>query len=90
MTQWPAPVIRLYLGEITPEALLAAAAKHPDVGTRSDQICEANFYTGVLARQNGRKDEAIRRFRIAASGCPKVFLEWSAANAELRALGVTP
>jgi lipoprotein NlpI len=38
----------------------------------------------------GSKDEATRLFRLAASDCPHSFIEWSAANAELKALGAAP
>ncbi len=86
MTKWPAPVIRLYLGQMTPEALLAAA-DDPVANKQKGQICEANFYTGEVALQRGDKDEATRLFKLAADGCPKNFVEWSGANAELKALG---
>jgi tetratricopeptide (TPR) repeat protein len=87
MTQWPAPVVRMFLGELSPEAVLAEA-NHPHPEIRSARLCDANFYIGVLALQHGRKDEAARRFRAVAGGCNKGMIEWSAANAELRALGV--
>jgi tetratricopeptide (TPR) repeat protein len=84
MTRWPAPVIRLYLGQLTPEAVLAAANSIPQ--TVEGQVCEANFYTGELALQQTRKDEAKRRFALAAADCPT----WRAeAIAELKALGVS-
>ena len=86
LTQWPAPVIRLYLGQMTPEAVLAAA-DNPDADPKNGQICEANFYTGELDLQQGKKDDAIRLFRLAAASCPKGFVEYEGANAELKALG---
>jgi lipoprotein NlpI len=89
MTEWPAPVIRVFLGQLTPEALLAAADNH-DPKTKKGQVCEANFYSGELALQQGKKDEAARLFKLAANDCPKGLIEWPAANAELKALGATP
>ena len=89
MTRWPAPVIRMFLGQMTPEAVLAAA-DHPEAHIKREQVCEANVYSGELALQQGRKNEARRRFRAAVADCPKALIEWSAANAELKALGVTP
>lgn len=87
MTKWPAPVIRLFLGQETPAAVLAAA-DDPDSETRKGQICEANFYSGEWALQRGSKDEAVRLFRLAAADCPQEdFVEGPAANAELNALG---
>ena len=89
MTTWPAPVIRLYLGQITPEAVLAAA-ENPDADTRKRQVCEANFFIGELALQRDAKDEAVRRFRLAAADCGK-NINWSTLiHHELEVLGVQP
>jgi tetratricopeptide (TPR) repeat protein len=89
MTAWPAPVLRLYMGQMTPEAVLAAAGD-PDLQTRRSRVCEANFYTGELALLNGRKDDAARLFTLASGDCPLALSEWESANAELKALGVAP
>jgi lipoprotein NlpI len=89
MKAWPAPVVRLFLGEMTPAAVLAAA-DDMDAKTKREQVCEANFYSGELALLQGAKDDAIRLFRVAASDCPKTFFEWLGANAELKALGIAP
>ena len=43
----------------------------------------------VLSAQ-GKKDDAIRLFRLAAASCPKGFVEFDGANAELKALGAAP
>jgi lipoprotein NlpI len=88
MTAWPAPVIRLFLGQMTPAAVLATA-DDPDATKKKGQVCEANFYGGELALRTGAKDEATRLFRLAANDCPKSFREWGAANAELKAVGGT-
>ena len=85
MNKWPAPVIRLYLGETTPQAVLAAAAD-PDPATRKGQLCEANFYIAELALRQDAKEEAVHHFRLAADNCPGDFVEEPAADAELRAL----
>jgi tetratricopeptide (TPR) repeat protein len=37
MTRWPSPVIRLYLGEMTPEEVLGAA-DDPDADTKKGQV----------------------------------------------------
>jgi lipoprotein NlpI len=87
MASWPAPVIRLFMGEITAADTLAAA-NDPDAEKQKGQICEANFYSGQLALAQGDQQEALRLFRFSASNCPKTFTEWTAANAELRTLGV--
>jgi lipoprotein NlpI len=85
MNKWPAPIVRLYLGQIT-IADLNAAAEHSDAVIKKAQSCEANFYAGKLASQRGKKDDAKRLFELAAAGCPKAFIEYGAANSELRTL----
>jgi lipoprotein NlpI len=89
MTKWPAPVIRLFLGQATPAAVLDAA-DDPDVGVRKGRICEAQFYSAELALQQGDKKEAVRLFRLAAGGCTRDFVEGAAAASELNALDEKP
>ena len=89
MTAWPAPVVKLFLNQMTPAAVLAAA-DDPDPVKKAGQICEANFYGGEFALTKGSKDEAISLFRLAASDCAHGDLEWDGANAELKRLGVGP
>lgn len=57
MSQWPAPVFRLYLGETTAEAVLGAADDR-DANTTAAHLCDANFFAGELALQRGAKEEA--------------------------------
>jgi tetratricopeptide (TPR) repeat protein len=85
MTRWPAPIIRLYLGQLTPAAVIAAA-DDPNAYTREGQLCEAHFYIGELALQQGSKERAKAQFDAAEALCPKNFLEYAAAAAELKAL----
>jgi tetratricopeptide (TPR) repeat protein len=89
MTKWPAPIIRLYLGQLTPEAVLVSA-ENPDAETRKGQVCEANFYTGELDLLQGKKDDANRLFQVAAANCPNDFMEYDGANAELRTVSAQP
>jgi lipoprotein NlpI len=84
MATWPAPVIRLLLGETTPAALLASA-KESDPKKSRERLCDANFFIGQLALQRGSKEEAKRAFQIAVRDCPPEFLEMGAAAAELTA-----
>jgi lipoprotein NlpI len=89
LTKWPGPIIRLYLGKMTPADLLAAAdASNP--ATKKAQICEVNFYSAELALAQRKKDHAVELFRLAAADCPKSFLEYGSAKAELKALHAIP
>jgi lipoprotein NlpI len=89
MTRWPAPVIRLFLDQLTPAAVLAAA-DDPDPTEKKGRICEANFFTAELSLLKGSKAEATRLFRLAAGDCPIDFATRFSARAELKALGVVP
>jgi len=86
--KWPGPIIRLYLGQSTAEAVLIAA-DDPNAHTKKGQVCEANFFIGELMLQGSKKDEAAQLFRLAAADCPTDFVQYSAANAELKALGIS-
>lgn len=89
MTKWPAPLVRLMMGELTPDAALAAVGD-PDATTRNEQVCEANFYTAEFLRLQKRDDEAFRLHRLALRDCPKDFIEYTAALMALRASGNAP
>jgi lipoprotein NlpI len=82
---WPAPVVALYLGAASPEAVQQAAA-HRDPARQRDQRCEANFYIGQWQVLRGAREAAIEALRAAQSGCPQTFIEHEGAAAELRRL----
>jgi lipoprotein NlpI len=89
LTKWPGPIIRFYLGKMTPADLLAAAdASNP--ATKKAQICEVNFYSAELELVQRKKDHAVELFRLAAADCPRSFLEYGSAKAELKALHAIP
>jgi lipoprotein NlpI len=89
MNNWPVPIIRLYLGQLTTEAVLAAV-DDPDASIKKGHVCELKFFSGQLALQRGDKNEAMRLFNLSVDECPKAFIEYEGANAELKALGQTP
>jgi lipoprotein NlpI len=86
MKAWPAPVIRLYAGEIKPDAVLAGADSPSDT-VKAAQVCEANFYSGEYALIGGSREDATKLFQAAAKDCPRGFLEGIAAAAELKGMG---
>ena len=87
MTQWPMPVLRLFLGQATP-TMVHAAANDANPTIRRGQICEANFFIAEWMLLRGDTEEAMRLYRLAVSDCPRNYLEWNAANAELSRLGL--
>jgi tetratricopeptide (TPR) repeat protein len=89
MTRWPAPILRLYLGQLTPEDVLAAA-DDADAKTKQRQLCESDFFIGQLTLRRHDKDKAVRLFQQVAAGCRNEVLLSADATAELKRLGVTP
>ena len=89
MSKWPAPIIRLFLGGTTFEAMLKAADDATPIKMKG-QVCEAHFYAGELALGQGGTDEAMRLLHLAADGCPRHYVEWFAARAELHRLNTKP
>jgi lipoprotein NlpI len=75
---WPYPVVELFLGRRTPEATFAAA---------SDDRCEAQFYIGEWHLLRGNRPAAMVALKAAVETCPKAFIEYKFAQAELQRLG---
>ena len=75
--EWPYAVVTLYLGRGSPEAVLAAAGK-------PDDRCEAHFYIGAWRLARGERAEASEALKAAVDTCPKDFVEYSGAQAELK------
>jgi lipoprotein NlpI len=86
MKAWPAPVIRLFTGEIKQDAVLSAA-DNPNPTVKQAQSCEANFYGGQYALIADQREDAMKLFEAAAKDCPHGFLEGIAASAELKGMG---
>ncbi len=79
-TEWPYAVVELFLGQRTAEATLAAPAK-------PDERCEAQFYIGAWQLLQSDRAAGIESLRTAATTCPKDFVEFMDAQAELRRIG---
>jgi lipoprotein NlpI len=82
MRKWPGPVVDLYLGKLTLEAVLAAASNR-DEKTQQEQLCGAYFYSGEYLMIAQRRDEARPYFEKAVATCPRTFHEYEGARAEL-------
>jgi len=77
---WPSPVAAMLLGTRTFEATLAAA-ENPS------QRCEAQFYGGESRLLQGERTDATAALKAAVETCPKSFIEYKGAQAELKRLG---
>jgi predicted Zn-dependent protease len=89
MKAWPAPLIRLFLGEINADQVFTLT-KDSDAEKSRNQLCLANFYVGEFMLLEGSKAEAIRLLQLAETECPHHFSVWPVAKAELKALGSSP
>jgi len=82
---WPSPIVGLYLGSTTPEAVQKAAV-HLEAKRHRDQRCEAAFYIAQWHLLRGAREPAAQLLRDAGSTCPSAFIEHEGAVAELRRL----
>jgi len=80
---WPGPVLQFLLGTRSEESLFKAAAD-PNPNKQREQLCEAHFYFAEYEMTLGLMKAAIPELKTAANMCPVDFIEFSAANAELR------
>lgn len=82
---WPSAVIALYAGRTDVQSVMNAATDQ-DPARQRDQRCEANFYVAQWHLIQGATERALPLLQEAERGCPKHFLEYEGALAELRRL----
>jgi lipoprotein NlpI len=82
---WPAPLIKLFLGDAKPENI-STAALHGDADKVINQQCEADFYIAEwwLARNDTASAKPL--LESAYQKCPKNFIEYAEARFELGTL----
>jgi lipoprotein NlpI len=71
---WPRPLLELFLGTGTPEALLAGINEVP-AKQRPPVLCEANYYLGERALIAGDQEAARKFFQAAADTKASTQLE---------------
>ena len=86
LTRWPGPVVALFLGQITPQAMIAAA-QDPDPNALRERYCEAYFYAGEFYLIHGQRTAAVQMFQSAVATATTSLFEHSSAKGELRRLG---
>lgn len=82
---WPTPVVVLYLGRTDPASVIAASTDS-NARRQNEQRCEANFYLAQWHLARGERERALPLLKEAQGGCPREFLEYEGAVAELRRL----
>jgi len=86
-TQWPTPIVRLYLGHSNPSTVLRQAEQ---ISSASYLVrrCDALFFVGEWHLFKGENAKAIKILRKARDECPKSQVEYHGAVYELRSLGI--
>jgi lipoprotein NlpI len=85
MMKWPAPAVRMFLGEDLPTAVLAYGSTN--VKTRKYGACEATFFVAEHSYLAGQRDDAVRLYKETKQACRRNFVESVAAHLALRSLG---
>jgi tetratricopeptide (TPR) repeat protein len=84
MTAWPAPVLQVFLGQLSPDAALDAA-RQGDAASLPIRLCDVYYFTAELALLKGSKDEARARYGLSLNVCP-AFQQRAIVGAAIRAL----
>jgi len=82
---WPAPIAKYYLGRMSADQLMAAAA-NTDSKAMPDQRCAVDFYLGEELVWRHRIPEALERFERTRASCPVASTEYEGAVVELKRL----
>jgi tetratricopeptide (TPR) repeat protein len=88
LSKWPGPVLKLDLGQMTANEVMAAAASGVSAWQKW-QVCEANYFTGEDALLHHQQTTALARLKAARDGCPKGETVYAAALVELEGLGAS-
>jgi len=88
---WPRPIVDLYLGHGSPEAVELAAkdvAKSTDAAKdAAGQRFDADFYIGQWALLSGDQELATERLKSVYASRLREYLEFDIARADLNSLG---
>ena len=87
LTTWPGVPVSYYLGDITSDRVLSAA-QSPNPKTHRENECVANFFLGQDRLVRGDKAGAADYFRKTIATGVKSYRQYTAAEEELRRLGL--
>lgn len=87
LSDWPKPIIDLYLGKMTPESVQKEAESW-SASKEEAQRCEANFYTAEWYLGQNDQPKATPLLLEVVHSCPIDFIELGSAKVELKRLGV--
>lgn len=83
LKEWPGPLASLYLGDITPEKVIAKTADSNKLQEKANR-CTAYFHIGQYYLLQGDKAQAAEMFRKAVATGDTRVIEHAAAREELR------
>ncbi len=84
--QWPAPIMKFMGGELSESKLRGFANDSGDQKTRSERLCEVEFYRGEVAYLAGDKATAKAAMQAAMGARIYYYLEDAAARTRLAQL----
>jgi tetratricopeptide (TPR) repeat protein len=85
-SEWPWPIVAFLRGISDAAALRTAAMTMGDEDDRAGQVCEVDFFIGLDGALRDKPTEARPLLQLAASKCPRDFIAYGAAVAELKRL----
>jgi len=85
---WPRPIFDLYLGKLTPEALLGKASSSFWDTAKQAQRCEVNFFAAEWHLGRHDTGAATAMLLDGVKTCPADLVALSSAKTELKRLGV--
>lgn len=88
LNDWPGPIAAFFLGKVTADDLLAAAAQGEAESTAA-KTCLATFFIGEQKLLTGDSQAASPFFERAVRECPGTLFERTAASLELKRLAAS-
>jgi tetratricopeptide (TPR) repeat protein len=85
-SNWPWPVVALFLHETSPEAVRASASAEGSQSEKEGYACEADFYLAIFDLEKSQPADARPLLESAVRRCPPNFIEAGAARLELQRL----
>lgn len=80
---WTSQIVRCYLGQIDGEALLREASQGKTERERSEWLCEAHGYLGLLAERNDNETVAYNHYQACVATAIVDFAEYQWAKERL-------
>lgn len=88
LSEWPGPLIGYLSGTLTEDEVMAET-DHAERSVAKDRRCELAYYKAQIQLHHLKQRElGAENLRLAERTCPRDFVEYAGALADLKALGV--